>query len=549
MPKTVTPDEWNSRAAAVGIEWIGSTPARSGVKHPARCLTCGNEWNVEPNSVTKGNGCRRCAGVARRVSAGEWARRASDVGIAWIGDEPILSMNKHAARCVACGHEWMVLPKDVARGHGCPACSGNIPGEPGVAREEWDRRAHEVGVEWVGDAPLFALTKHEARCLTCGYEWQTRPSDVHRGSGCPACVNLARITQEQWAERAAAVGIEWLGNEPVRQMERHAARCVTCGHEYEAWPNVVAKGNGCRACANNERRVSRDEWDRRADAVGVEWVGDELVDSRQRHAARCLSCGYEWEARPTGISVGEGCPACAPNAPVGAAEWDRRAAAVGIEWTGDEPVRATRKHSARCVECSYEWDTSPGGVRDGNGCPLCSGRIVLPEEWDRRAAARGLEWMGDDPILSMVKHEARCLTCGYGWKTLPAGITRFGCPACAIPGFNRTAPATVYLIRHERGPYIKIGITGADPTIRLDGWRELGWSVIATWPVPVGRDAEEIERSVIHWWRGLGATRCSRDELPEGKGWTEAIHIGVAADEPRTLEYIAALVKSVGGGL
>jgi hypothetical protein len=106
----------------------------------------------------------------------------------------------------------------------------------------------------------------------------------------------------------------------------------------------------------------------------------------------------------------------------------------------------------------------------------------------------------------------------------------------------------VYLIRHDLGPYMKVGITGADPTKRLNGWTDLGWDVLATWPIPIGRDAAAIERNVIEWWTESSATRCKRDELPEGQGWTEAVHISAAADVPRTIAYIEELVAEVGGG-
>ena len=548
MPPRVSREEWERRAAAVGIEWVEGRPTRSGVKHPARCITCGRQWDVEPNSVTKGNGCRKCAGIARRVDPEEWDRRADALGLAWVGDDPVLSMYKHAARCMTCDHVWMVLPKDVTRGHGCPACSGNIRGGTGVSREEWDRRARDLSLEWIGDETLFALTKHAARCLECGYEWEKRPSDVHRGSGCPACVGLARISQEQWAERAAAAGIEWIGDEPVRQRDRHAARCLNAGHEYNAWPGVIAKGNGCQTCANDERRLGREEWDRRAMAVGIQWIGDEPVLGDTKHAARCLTCGYEWEARPVGVSSGEGCPGCAPNTPVAREEWDRRAAAVDIEWIGDAPVRSSSKHLARCIPCGHEWGLLPSSATAGTAlCPACTQRRKQAE-WKRRAAARRIEWIGDEPIWAVIRHPARCLQCGYTWQPVPSQVTWFGCPGCAKPGFDPSSPGTVYLIRHDTGPYMKVGITGSDPSKRINGWLDLGWEVVGTWAIPVGRDAQAIERVVVTWWKDSGARRCTRDELPDGQGWTEAVHITAAADEPRTIDYIEELVAEVGGG-
>ncbi len=545
MPKVVTPEEWNRRAAAAGVEWIGETPTKSAAKYPARCRGCGKEWEVEANSVTKGHGCRRCAGVARRVTREEWDEGAESASMRWVGADPIVSSRKYPAICATCEHEWLALPKDVARGHGCPACSGNIPGEPGVSREEWDKRAKAVNVEWVGNEPLLALTKHAARCTECGYEWTTRPSDIHRGSGCPACVGLARISQEEWAERAARAGIEWIGDEPVRKTYRHAARCLTCEHEYTPWPEVVARGSGCPACAAEAQRIKSEEFVRRAREMGFEWLGDEPIRGGHKRAARCLECEHTWEVNP---SAGTGCPACAPNARVPQEEWRKRAAAIGIRWIGEEPVRSSRKHRAQCEACAHEWMLSPKEVTSGEArCQVCAER-ARQEEWHRRAAARRIEWIGEDPIRALVRHPARCTQCGREWAPVPSQITWFGCQACAKPGFDPSSPGTVYLIHHHSGPYMKVGITGADPSKRLNGWMDLGWEVLGAWALPVGRDALDIERTVVAWWKESGARRCTRDELPMGQGWTESVHIGVAADEPRTLEFIESLVLQFGGG-
>ena len=95
---------------------------------------------------------------------------------------------------------------------------------------------------------------------------------------------------------------------------------------------------------------------------------------------------------------------------------------------------------------------------------------------------------------------------------------------------------------------MKVGITKADSTSRLSKHISRGWDRMATWPVPFGRDALAIEAAVVEWWRASGARACTRDEVPKGDGWTEAVHITAAADEPRTIAYIEDLVAEVGGG-
>jgi hypothetical protein len=137
---------------------------------------------------------------------------------------------------------------------------------------------------------------------------------------------------------------------------------------------------------------------------------------------------------------------------------------------------------------------------------------------------------GDEPFSSHKPHAARCLKCGWELSPTPGNVgSGHGCPACSLPGFDPVAPATVYLIRHDAGPFVKVGITGADPSTRLTVHGRRGWEVLGTWPVPVGRDAALIEGRVVAWWGERGATRCTRDEVPDGHGWTEAVHNTAAA--------------------
>ncbi len=70
-------------------------------------------------------------------------------------------------------------------------------------------------------------------------------------------------------------------------------------------------------------RITQDEWDRRADAVGVKWL-EPVRNNHTPTPAHCLTCGHEWS--PNGDHVrghedrGSGCPKCAdygfdPSAP------------------------------------------------------------------------------------------------------------------------------------------------------------------------------------------------------------------------------------------
>ena len=192
MPQRHTEDEWNQFARAVGVEWIGSRPRNQSDRQPCRCLDCGMTWDAYPKTIRySAKGCPACAAerrsAGRRHSPGIWDRRASDVGIEWIGEDPIQSSIPHLARCRTCTHEWHAYPRNVQQGRGCPACPNRSKGRPRVSTEEHLHRFREVGAEWVGDPPTLTHIPVLTRCCKCGHIWLARPSNIQQGHGCPRC--------------------------------------------------------------------------------------------------------------------------------------------------------------------------------------------------------------------------------------------------------------------------------------------------------------------------------------------------------------------------
>ncbi len=402
-----------------------------------------------------------------------------------------------------------------------------------VPQNEWDGRAAVVGIEWL-EAVRGALTPTPARCLTCGHVWSVRPASTQQGHGCPSCAG-GLVPPDEWERRAAAVGIEWLES-VISGSIPTPAHCLACGHEWSPRPSDVQQGCGCPRCAPNAP-VPQDEWNRRAAAVDIEWL-ESVKGNRKPTPARCLTCGHEWSPRPLPVQQGHGCPSCAGNAPVPQDEWNRRAVAVGLEWLA--PVtRSSIPTPARCLACGHEWSAWPRGVYSGSGCPKCAG--VPPDEWNRRAVAVGLEWL-EVVRGALTPTPARCLTCGHAWSVIPSSVQQgTGCPKCADYGFDPGAPAIVYLLTYGIGHLMKVGITNTNG-VRLGVHASRGWEQVATWSFERGADARDVEWAVLSWWSDCGAWFADRDAVPAGVGFTETVHIG-RVDVPDTVAFIAEILK------
>ena len=96
--------------------------------HTHLCWRCaeGHVWTAEPANVRRGSWCPFCAGKAPKTLS-----EMRELAAIWGGDCLSNSFqNVHSALKWICaeGHEFEALPRNIERGHWCPACASNAPG-------------------------------------------------------------------------------------------------------------------------------------------------------------------------------------------------------------------------------------------------------------------------------------------------------------------------------------------------------------------------------------------------------------------------------------
>jgi hypothetical protein len=78
------------------------------------------------------------------------------------------------------------------------------------------------------------------------HTWESIPSNVLRGSGCPHCAGLFKLSSDMIDERLTCRGITILGTY-LNDRTRTVFGCI-CGHRWKAVPNKVFFGRGCPEC-------------------------------------------------------------------------------------------------------------------------------------------------------------------------------------------------------------------------------------------------------------------------------------------------------------
>ncbi len=100
---------------------------RANIKIKHKCKICNHEWDVIPNSISKGYGCPKCAlkkqSVKQTKTHEQYVYEVSIIN----PDIEVVGKYKNARtkilhRCKKCNNEWDILPDGVLRGNGCVKC-------------------------------------------------------------------------------------------------------------------------------------------------------------------------------------------------------------------------------------------------------------------------------------------------------------------------------------------------------------------------------------------------------------------------------------------
>jgi hypothetical protein len=165
-------------ALGKGFEVVGEYQgARVAIAH--RCAER-HEWNVTPNNVLSGKGCKKCAKSRPKKTHNQYVAEVNDLGNGFTVVGKYQGAKTPIAHRCAKGHEWDAQPTNILCGMGCPHCVGRIV-------------SHDDYVESVKAHGFFVVDKYQGarvaikhRCAE-GHEWDATPDNIKRGRGCPHC--------------------------------------------------------------------------------------------------------------------------------------------------------------------------------------------------------------------------------------------------------------------------------------------------------------------------------------------------------------------------
>jgi hypothetical protein len=311
-------------------------------------------------------------------------------------------------------HLWEASVYSRVQGSGCPVCNGKtvLSGE-----NDLESIHPELAEEWSSKNKLKSTQVHfgsQRKFLwTCrriqSHEWSATVASRAKGAGCPICANqrllvgfndLATVFPELlplWhAEKNGKLTPQDLigaSGKPVTW------KCLINGDHFWVAPpsRLISQGAGCPICANRRVLAGQNDLANLDPVLASQWahdlnpIGPQEVSLESHYLAwwRCSDRAiHTWRAAVAQRRRGTGCPYCAGRKveagfndlaslhPGLENEWDRER--NGALLPNQITAGSNRKVAWKCSkDPRHRWIAVASSRARGNGCPICSNKIIV----------------------------------------------------------------------------------------------------------------------------------------------------------------------------
>lgn len=244
------------------------------------------------------------------------------------------------------------------------------------------------------------------------------------------------------------------------------------GHAWQAMVYARADGSGCPYCAGKAAVPGETDLASLYPAIAAQWhprkngalTPDAVLPGSHKKVWWVCGQGHEWRAAVKSRVSGCGCPVCT-NRTIALGENDLAAThpQLAAQWhptqngalTPRDVVAGTRRKVWWLCERGHAWQASVASRAGGSGCPICSGKRVLPGENDLASLfpAIAAQW---HPALNGGLRADAVSPCsnrkvwwqcekGHAYQAAVGSrtVSGSGCPYCAgkkvMAGFNDLA--------------------------------------------------------------------------------------------------------------
>ena len=223
-------------------------------------------------------------------------------------------------------------------------------------------------------------------------------------------------------------------------------KCKVCNKIWDSYPTNILSGCECPDCARikiaEKHKKSHVVYEKEMREVNpnIEVIG-EYVGALIKIVHKCKICNHEWEATPSNILNGCGCPKCC-NINRGNEYRKTHEEYINEVKIKNPDIEVIGKYKGnkikilhRCNVCNNEWNASPSNVLKTTRCPKCCNNRYKKthEEYSEEVKIK-------NPNIKLLSKytgvrnpiDCECLICNNKWTTNHPSILLggSGCPEC-----------------------------------------------------------------------------------------------------------------------
>ena len=201
---------------------------------------------------------------------------------------------------------------------------------------------------------------------------------------------MKRITTRDFIKKAIKIHnnkYDYSKVEYINSYTKIKIRCIKHNYIFEQLPNNHLQGQGCPKCANENNRLTVENFIKKA----IKTHGDKYdyskviyINTLAKVKIKCIKHNYIFEQTPKHHLKGQGCPLCGKEAQLSSKEAFIKKA---IKTHGDKYdyskvnyKNALTKIKIRCIKHNYIFEQTPNKHLIGKGCPKCAGRNKTNKE-------------------------------------------------------------------------------------------------------------------------------------------------------------------------
>lgn len=253
MSKKLTIEEIKEKLSLINpdIEILSNEYVNNKGKLNVRCKIDGYLWESSWSNLSKGKGCKKCAGIlSPTIEFVKEEISKINPNIELLSDTYINNNSPLECKCLIDGYKWSSSWSRLRKNHGCPKCAGNVKLGLDTIKDFLDK--NDSTFELFGENSYKnAKSKLKLKCKIDGHEWEASWDVINKGHGCPMCCKRPRITLDIIKERMKDIdeNIEILEENVYKNAKTNLKlKCLLDGNLWEAsWTNLK-QGHGCPIC-------------------------------------------------------------------------------------------------------------------------------------------------------------------------------------------------------------------------------------------------------------------------------------------------------------